>query len=143
LLILSRFVNKHGQHRQFLFLIGRFLLCQMNGNGRFLLCQMNGNLVGSIYGRSSIQIAKFPPSVNKHGCHRQFLFQVGRFLKIFPHWNCLAKWTATWWEAPMEGSVLSFLKTEWNVSDTCCAHWASSFFSIFRPFLSCFRPALE
>jgi hypothetical protein len=22
-------------------------------------------------------------SVNKHGCHRQFLFQVGRFLKIF------------------------------------------------------------
>ena len=27
----------------------------------------------------------------------------------------------------MEGSVLSFLKTEWKVSDTCSAHWASSF----------------
>ena len=32
--------------------------------------------------------------------------------------NCLAKWTETWWEAPMEGSVLSFLKAEWKVSDT-------------------------
>jgi len=43
----------------------------------------------------------------------------------------------------MEGSVLSFLKTEWNESDTCSAYWASSCFSIFRPFLSFFRPALE
>jgi hypothetical protein len=40
--------------------------------------------------------------------------------------NCLAKWTETWWEAPMEGSVLSFLKAEWKVSDTGSAHWASS-----------------
>jgi hypothetical protein len=37
-----------------------------------------------------------------------------------------AKWTETWWEAPMEGSVLSFLKAEWKVSDTGSAHWASS-----------------
>ena len=28
----------------------------------------------------------------------------------------------------MEGSVLSFLKAEWKVSDTSSAHWASSFF---------------
>jgi hypothetical protein len=42
-------------------------------------------------------------------------------------WNRLAKWTETWWEAPMEGSVLSFLKAEWKVSDTDSAHWASSF----------------
>jgi hypothetical protein len=41
-------------------------------------------------------------------------------------WNCLAKWTETWWEAHMEGSVLSFLKAEWKVSDTGSAHWASS-----------------
>ena len=33
-------------------------------------------------------------------------------------WN----WTKTWWEAPMEGSVLSFLKAEWKVSDTGSAH---------------------
>jgi hypothetical protein len=26
----------------------------------------------------------------------------------------------------MEGSVLSFLKAEWKVSDTGSAHWASS-----------------
>ena len=27
----------------------------------------------------------------------------------------------------MEGSVLSFLKAEWKVSDAGSAHWASSF----------------
>jgi hypothetical protein len=27
----------------------------------------------------------------------------------------------------MEGSVLSFLKAEWKVSDTGSTHWASSF----------------
>jgi hypothetical protein len=32
----------------------------------------------------------------------------------------------TRWKAPMEGSVLSFLKAEWKVSDTGSAHWASS-----------------
>jgi hypothetical protein len=40
-------------------------------------------------------------------------------------WNCLAKWTEIWWEAPMEGSVLSFLKVEWKVSGS--AHWVSSY----------------
>ena len=51
-----------------------------------------------------------------------------------PKWTSLKKsycrglkWTETWWEAPMEGSVLSFLKAEWKVSDTGSAHWASSF----------------
>jgi hypothetical protein len=39
------------------------------------------NLVGSIYGRSSIKIAYLSWSVNKHGCHRQFLFLIGWFLK--------------------------------------------------------------
>jgi hypothetical protein len=29
----------------------------------------------------------------------------------------------------MEGSVLSFLKAEWKVSDTGSAHWASSYLS--------------
>ena len=31
----------------------------------------------------------------------------------------------------MEGSVLSFFKAEWKVSDTGSAHWASSFFVFF------------
>ena len=39
----------------------------------------------------------------------------------------MPKWTEIWWEAPMEGSVLSFLKAEWKVSDTGSAHWASSY----------------
>jgi hypothetical protein len=30
----------------------------------------------------------------------------------------------------MEGSVLSFLKAEWKVSDIGSAHWASSLFKI-------------
>ena len=82
-------VNKHGRHRQFLFLIGWFLkIFSLK-----LLGQMNRNLVGSIYGRSSIKIAHLvpiyksfsfrPDSLSKHGCHREFLFQIGRFLKIF------------------------------------------------------------
>jgi hypothetical protein len=42
--------------------------------------------------------------------------------------------TKTWWEAPMGGSVLSFLKAEWKVSDTGSAHWASSFSTNFDRF---------
>jgi hypothetical protein len=42
------------------------------------LSPLNGNLVGSILGKSSMKIVHF-----KHGHHRQFLFQIGRFLKIF------------------------------------------------------------
>ena len=52
LLILSRSVNKHGHHRQFLFLIGWFLKP---------LGQMNRNLIGSIYGMSSMKNAHFVP----------------------------------------------------------------------------------
>ena len=48
----------------------------------------------------------------------------------------MPKWTEIWWEAPMEGSVLSFLKAEWKVSDTDSVHWASSlvFFSFYPKF---------
>jgi hypothetical protein len=31
-------------------------------------------------------------SVNKHGCHRQFLFLIGWYLKNLLLWNCFAKW---------------------------------------------------
>jgi hypothetical protein len=47
------------------------------------LSQMNWNLVGSIYGRSSIKILILSRSINKHGRHRPFLFLIGWFLKIF------------------------------------------------------------
>jgi hypothetical protein len=48
-----------------------------------LFGQMNRNLVGSIYGRFSIKLLISSRSINKYGCHRQFLFLIGRFLKIF------------------------------------------------------------
>ena len=42
------------------------------------------NLVGSIYGWSSIKIAhSVPISINKHGHYRRFLFLIGWFLKFF------------------------------------------------------------
>ena len=43
---------------------------------------MNRNLVGSIYGRSSIKLLISSRSVKKHGHHRQFFFLIGWFLKI-------------------------------------------------------------
>ena len=54
--ISSRSVNKYVCHRQFLFLIGRFL---KKSSTLKPLCQMNRNLVGSFYGSSSINIAHF------------------------------------------------------------------------------------
>jgi hypothetical protein len=46
---------------------------------------LNRNFVGSIYGWSSIKITHFVPIqlLNKHGHHRQFLFLIGWFKKIF------------------------------------------------------------
>jgi hypothetical protein len=66
LLISSRSVNKHGHHRQFLFLIGRYL---KKSPPLKLPSQMNRNLVGSIYmyGRFCI---KFPQSRMKGERHR-------------------------------------------------------------------------
>jgi hypothetical protein len=48
------------------------------------LCQMNRNLVGCIYGGGPLsRLLISSRSINKYGCHRQFLFLIGRFLKIF------------------------------------------------------------
>jgi hypothetical protein len=51
-------MNKHGHHRQFLFLIGRL---KKQSSPLKPLGQMNQDIVGSIYGRFSIQIAHFVP----------------------------------------------------------------------------------
>ena len=76
-LISSQSMYKHGRHRQFLFLIGRFLKIFSSETAS----QMIRSLVRSIYGRFSITIAHFSRSINKHGCHRPFLFLIGWFLK--------------------------------------------------------------
>ena len=52
------------------------------------LCQMNQILVGCIDGRSSMLILF--RSINKYGCHRQFFFLIGRFLKLFSSETALA-----------------------------------------------------
>ena len=48
-------------------------------------------------------------SVNKHGCHRQFLFMIGRSLKNILLWNRLAKWTKAWLKASMEDLLYRLL----------------------------------
>jgi hypothetical protein len=47
-----------------------------------LLGQMIRNLVGSIYGRSSVKIAHFVPIRCKHGHHRRFFFLIGWFFRF-------------------------------------------------------------
>jgi predicted pyridoxine 5'-phosphate oxidase superfamily flavin-nucleotide-binding protein len=67
----------HGRHRQFLFLIGRFL---KGYSPLEPLCQMNRSSVGSIYGRSSIKNAHFV-SIRKQTWKR---FERRRILKNWP-----------------------------------------------------------
>ena len=88
---------------------------------------MNWIFVGSIYGRSSIKIAHFAPICLQTRPTQAILVSEWSISKNVLLWNCWAKWTRTWWEVPMEGSVLGFCKAEWRVSDTGSAHWTSSF----------------
>jgi hypothetical protein len=87
---------------------------------------MNQTLVGSILGRHSIKTAHFVPIRIQTWPPQAILVSGWSISKNLLLWNCLANWSQTWWEAPMEGSVLSFLKAEWKVSVTGSAHWASS-----------------
>jgi hypothetical protein len=103
LLISSRSVNKHGLHRQFLFLIGRFYT--KKSSLLKLLSQMNRNLVGNNYGRSSIKIAHFIPIRWQTWSQQTILVSDWPISSNLLLWNCLAKWAEPWWEAPIEGSV--------------------------------------
>ena len=92
LLILSRSTYKHGHHRQFLFLIGRFL--KIFYSEKF--GQMDWNMVGTSMEGPLWELLIPFWFANKHGRHRQFLFLIGRFLKQLFLWSRLAKWYETW-----------------------------------------------
>ena len=86
MLILSQSVNKHGRHRQILFVVGPFL---KKSSPTKTLGQMNWNLIGSTYGRFCI---KFPQSRMKGERHRLsplapslffIQFQICSFCKMF------------------------------------------------------------
>jgi hypothetical protein len=101
LLISSRSVNKHGLHRQFLFLNGRFykIFSSQTFN------QMNRNLVGSKYERFSIKFAHFIPIRWQTWSPQTILVSDWPISNNLLLWNCLAKWAELWWKAPIEGYV--------------------------------------
>jgi hypothetical protein len=116
----SRSINKHGWHRQFLFLIGhqvsvyldkrfqrrRFFRNQPIRNKHCLwwpCLSTDQNEISNTYRGPSIdaslslegpiyRLLISSQSINKHGHHRQFLFLIGWFLKNLLPWNCMAKW---------------------------------------------------
>jgi hypothetical protein len=61
-----------------------------------LLSQMNWNLVGSIYGMSSIKIAHFLPIHWQTWPPQAILVSDWLIFKNLLLWNRLAKWTETW-----------------------------------------------
>jgi hypothetical protein len=73
------------------------------------LGQMNRYIVGSIYGWSSITSAHFVPIHLQTWPSQAILVSDWLISKNLFLWNCLAKWSETWWEASMEGPLWRML----------------------------------
>jgi hypothetical protein len=99
---LLRSITKHGSHRQFLFLIGRFKQIFSsetawrpirNKNCMWWPCLLTdrdemsnlqrGHSIDAAYQVSVVAMFVNRSGRNKHGSHRQFLFLIGRFKQIF------------------------------------------------------------
>jgi hypothetical protein len=79
-LIPSRSINKYGHHRRFFYLIGWFF--------KFFFSEIawpNDPKLGRkhLWAVLYKEYSFCSDSINKHGCHRWFLFLIGLFLKIF------------------------------------------------------------
>ena len=73
-------INKHGHHRQFLFLIGRFLKIFSSETAWPNDLKLGSKHLWTVlYKEYSFR----SNSINKHGRHWRFLFLIGLFLKIF------------------------------------------------------------
>jgi hypothetical protein len=80
------------------------------------LGQMNRNLVGSIYGRSSLKSAHFVMIHYQTWPLQAILVSDWPIFKNLLLWNRLAKWTETRWEESMEGPLWRLLISSWSVS---------------------------
>jgi hypothetical protein len=88
-----------------------FILLPLNFNVLFTLryCQQLFQL------QLNLSISKDEKTINLQKWLPQANLVSGWLVSKNLPWDCLAKWTKTWWEAPMEDSILSFLKAEWKV----------------------------
>ena len=94
MLISSRSVNKHGSHRQFLFVVGWFL---------------------KIFSSETASPNEMSPTPQSQSCPKCFFFNFDHNTpKIIPHRLVIP-------------DLLNLKKIKWQVSNTDSAHWTSSY----------------